>query len=71
MTSFEYFPENNFNTVGTKGEITSVLRHYDRLIIFLRGESFYSYQESRIDENGVEYNVFPTRPLSDSIGCST
>ncbi len=71
MTSIEYFPENNFNTVGTKGEITSVLRHYDRLVIFLKGESFYSYQESRVDDNGVTYNVFPTRPLSDSIGCST
>ncbi len=71
ISSMEYFPENNFNIVGARGRITSLVRHFDRLMIFCQGESFYSYMEESESESGVKYSVFPAFPLSDSVGCDT
>ncbi len=65
----EYFPENSFNKIGGAGGITSVIRHYDRLVCFCPSEAFYCYEEKTSDENGKVYSRFPVRPLSDSVGC--
>ena len=70
VMGLEYMPENSFNKLGTKTEITSVIRHYDRLLVFCRGESFYSYIEMQKNEEGKEYASFPIRPLSDTVGSS-
>ncbi len=69
LCDMDYFPVNNFNTVGMKSPIRSVIRHYDRLMIFCEREAFYSYMEKSENESGLEYSVFPTFPLSDSVGC--
>lgn len=66
-SGMEYFPENNFNRTGTRTCVTSVVRHYDRLMIFCRGEAFYSYMET-VSSEGLEYEIFPQRPLSDTVG---
>jgi len=67
ISGMEYFPENNFNRTGTRTCVTSVVRHYDRLMIFCRGETFYSYMET-VSGEGLEYEIFPQRPLSDTVG---
>lgn len=67
ISGMDYFPENNFNRTGTRTCVTSVVRHYDRLMIFCRGEAFYSYMET-VSGEGLEYDVFPQRPLSDTVG---
>ncbi len=69
ISSMEYFPENNFNKVGCRGAVKSIVRHYDRLMIFCESETFYSYMEESESESGVKYSVFPIHPLSDSVGC--
>jgi len=68
-SGFEYFPESSFNKIGASSKITSLIRHYDRLVSFCPSEAFYLYEEKVSDENGKVYSVFPTRPLSDSVGC--
>jgi hypothetical protein len=40
-------------------------------MIFCRGETYYSYIEKATDEKGMEYSIFPIRPLSDSVGCES
>lgn len=67
ISGMNYFPENNFNRTGTRTYVTSVVRHYDRLMIFCRGETFYSYMET-VTPEGLEYEIFPQRPLSDTVG---
>ncbi len=67
VSGMEYFPENHFNKVGARSGIVSVLRHYDRLVIFCRGEAFYSYMEPA-SADGLDYEIFPVRPLSDTVG---
>lgn len=68
-SGFEYFPESHFNKIGSVRGITSVIRHFDRLVCFCPSEAFYCYEEKTVDENGKVYSVFPIRPLSDSVGC--
>lgn len=65
----EYFPENSFNRVGTKSGVVSIVRHYDRLVIFCEGEAFYAYTEESTGIDGKKRKIFPQRPLSNAVGC--
>ena len=67
VSGMEYFPENHFNKIGARSGIVSVLRHYDRLVILCHGEAFYSYMETT-SSDGLDYEIFPVRPLSDTVG---
>ncbi|MBR6529803.1 MAG: hypothetical protein IKT43_00100 [Clostridia bacterium] len=64
MPSMEYFPASHYSMVGGGEQITSIVRHYDRQIIFTAHEAFYSYPETRVDETGKEYTSFPIYTLS-------
>jgi len=68
-TSMDYFPELNFNKIPSATQVTSLVRHYDRLMIFCEGETYFSYGENKSDANGKEYTVFPVKTLSSEIGC--
>jgi len=37
---FGYFPENGYTVIGTGSPITSILRHYDRQLIFTRDAAY-------------------------------
>lgn len=68
-SSISYFPEENCTVIGDGGEITSMVRHYDRLLIFTRSEAYYSYPEKKTDPAGREYISYPVFPLSSDKGC--
>lgn len=70
LSGMRYFPELNFNKIGSLGAVTSVIRHYDRLLIFTESEAFQTYGETRSDAVGTEYTVFPIKTLSSEVGCS-
>ena len=69
VSGMEYFPENSFNKIGCASPVTSVVRHYDRLVVFCPNEAFYLYGERVSDESGLERTRFPTYPLSNTVGC--
>lgn len=60
----EYFPAANFTLVGDGAPITSIVRHYDRQIIFTPSATYYSYPESATDGAGMAYTSFPVYTLS-------
>ena len=62
--SFTYFPESNYSLVGGGEPITSIIRHYDRQLIFTQNSTYYSYPETATDETGKEYLSFPVYTLS-------
>lgn len=62
-----YFPENNY-TVIPGHRITSLVRHYDRQIIFTSSAAFYSTDELRQDESGQYYHSFPVYSLNSEKG---
>jgi len=66
--SISYFPDENFTLIGDGEEITSMLRHYDRLLIFTKSKAYYSYASERTDGNGRYYISFPVFPLSSEVG---
>ncbi len=68
-SSISYFPEENCSVIGDGGEITTMLRHYDRLLIFTHSEAYYSYGEKKTDPAGREYISYPVFPLSSDKGC--
>ncbi len=68
--SFSYFPENAYAMVGSGSPITSIVRHYDRLLIFTENAAYYSYLEYMTGESGKLIASFPIFPLSDERGCS-
>ncbi|MBQ3076172.1 MAG: hypothetical protein IJC26_08895, partial [Clostridia bacterium] len=68
--SFDYFPELGYTLVGTGAPITSILRHYDRQLIFTEGAAYYSYLEYMTGESGRLIAAFPVLPLSDDRGCA-
>lgn len=70
MSGMDYFPELYFNKTLSGSAVTSVLRHYDRLLIFTEKDAYFSYIETKEDENGKEYFSFPVRTLSSKVGCS-
>jgi len=67
---FEYFPETAYALVGSGEDITSVLRHYDRLLIWTENAAYYSYMEYMNGVDGKLVASFPVLPLSDHRGCS-
>lgn len=68
--SFAYFPELGYTLVGSGAPITSILRHYDRQLIFTEGAAYYSYLEYMTGESGRLIAAFPVLPLSDDRGCA-
>ncbi len=62
MASFEYFPENNFTVIGAGEKITSILRQYDRQIIFTPNSAYISYADG---------DRFPVYALSSVKGCKS
>ncbi|MBE6650988.1 MAG: hypothetical protein E7613_06715 [Ruminococcaceae bacterium] len=69
ISGMEYFPELNFNKVGSGGRVTSLVRHYDGLMVFTENEAFGCTGETLSDANGKEYTVYPMRTLSSQAGC--
>ncbi len=67
--SFEYFPETGYTFVGSGSPITSILRHYDRQLIFTEDAAYYSYLEYMVGESEKLIASFPVLPLSDDRGC--
>lgn len=65
----EYFPELYFNRIGTGGKITSLLRHYDTLMIFTENEAFSCSGNTEEDASGVKHTVYPVRTVSSETGC--
>lgn len=64
VPSAEYFPANNYSDVGSdEYEITSIVRQYDRQIIFKENNTYYSTIETI---NNIV--TFPVYPLNDSKG---
>lgn len=65
VPSAEYFPPNNYNTVGSdEYPITYLAKQYDRQIIFTSKNSYYSLYEF---DTTLGAN-FPVYPLNDVIG---
>lgn len=69
MSGMEYFPELNFNRIGSGDRLTSVIRHYDGLMLFTEGEAFRCSGEVKTNENGAEYTVYPVKTVSSEVGC--
>lgn len=69
-TGFDYFPELNVISVPSGSRVTSLLNHYDRLLVFTEGETYYSYIEAKTDPNGIGYFSYPFRTLSSTVGSS-
>ena len=63
----DYFPENNFASLSGK-VITSIIRHYDRQLIFCLDSAFYSTDELRQDSLGKYYHSFPIYALNSEKG---
>lgn len=70
MTGMNYFPELSFNRIGSGGKITSAVRHYDRLMVFTENEAFQCSPETKDDENGMLYTVYPIKTVSSEVGCA-
>ncbi len=64
MPSMRYFPVSNASMVGDGEPITSIVRHYDRQIIFTPHAAYYSYPEVQTEETGRQYTSFPVYTLS-------
>lgn len=69
ISGMEYFPELSFNKVGSGGRVTSLVRHYDTLMIFTENEAFGCAGDVMRDSGGVEYTVYPMRTVSTQAGC--
>ena len=65
---FGYFPETAVSLVGNGEEITSILCHYDRQLIFTTCGAYYSYLEYMTGVDGVLNATFPIFPLHDQWG---
>ena len=63
-----YFPADCFNTIGNGDPITSLTRHYDRLLVFTRSASYYLYASQKTDDMGIQYTSFPVFTLSPDRG---
>jgi hypothetical protein len=68
--SFAYFPELAYTLVGSGSPITSILRQYDRQLIFTEQSAYYSYLEYTTGESGNLVASFPVLPLSGDRGCA-
>lgn len=65
VPSAEYFPATNYYDIGSnENAITSIVKQYDRQIIFTDGgTAFYSYYDT--STGGATFPVFP---LNDAVG---
>lgn len=68
--SFEYFPETAYTAVGTGEPIRSIVRHYNRQLIFTEHSAYYSYLEYMTGSEGKLIAAFPVLPLNEEHGCS-
>lgn len=68
--SFAYFPETAFSLVGTGDAITSIVRHYDRQLIFTESGAYYSYLEYMTGVDDHLIAAFPVLPLNEERGCA-
>ena len=64
----EYFPETGYTLIGSGALITSILRHYDRQLIFTADAAYYSYLEYLTGTSDSLIAAFPVLPLSDERG---
>ncbi len=67
---FTYFPETAFSLVGTGDAITSIVRHYDRQLIFTESGAYYSYLEYMTGVKDHIVAAFPVLPLNEERGCA-
>ncbi len=67
--TFSYFPETAFSLVGTGDAITSIVRHYDRQLIFTSSGAYYSFLEYMTGSEGRLIAAFPVLPLNEDRGC--
>jgi hypothetical protein len=69
VPSAEYFPALNYRDISSNSvQITGMIRHYDRLLIFTNnGEAWYSYYDS-IEIGKQTTADFPTSPVNQSVG---
>ncbi len=65
-----YFPELSFNSIGDGSPITSIIRHYDTLMVFTENEAFSCYGEKVSDLSGVERMSYPVKTVSSETGCT-
>ena len=65
---FGYFPETAISLVGNGEDITSILCHYDRQLIFTTKAAYYSYLEYMTGTDGKLVTSFPVFPLHDEWG---
>ena len=64
-----YIAAENFITVGDGTyDVTSLVRHYDRLIVFTSADSWY-ISPSTVSYDGYTKPSYPIFPLNDKIGC--
>lgn len=63
----DYFPENNYVSLSGK-VITSIIRHYDRQLIFTLDSTFYSVDELMQDSLGNFYHSYPVYALNSEKG---
>ncbi len=59
-----YVPADCYNRIGNGQPITTLTRHYDRLLIFTPYASYYLYAEQKYDPVGNLYTAFPVFTLS-------
>ena len=65
-----YFPADNFINVGDGTEkVTALIRHYDRLIVFTEGQTWF-LSPSEVSYGGTTKPSFPVSPLNSVVGCA-
>lgn len=63
-----YVPAENFITVGDGTyDVTALLRHYDRLLVFTERETWF-VSPSSVDYDGYSKPTFPVYPLNGKLG---
>ncbi len=67
MPRADYFPETNYTLIPS-GRITSIIRHYDRQLIFCDNSAFFSVDELLQDSLGMYYHSFPVYSLNSAKG---
>ncbi len=69
ISGMDYFPELNFNRIGSTGRITSVLTQYDKLMVFTEDGAFQCSEEKTSDSSGMERKMYPVKTVSTQVGC--
>lgn len=67
----EYFPDMNVMAVDTANTpITSMIRHYDRLLVFKSDSAYTAQYDALTLETGTLTAAFYATPLNREIGCA-